>query len=141
MSNEYCNSCVHGYDLTKVICKECFIGNRYTPFVPLQAPDVSKETKQGLKYDTDKLDWDLLPIESIEEIIKVLMFGAKKYARDNWKNVEPYDIRYYNATLRHLTAWKKGEQTDSETNINHLAHAGTCILFMLWKELSQNKGG
>ena len=34
---------------------------------------------KGLKFDTDKLRWDLLPMEVIEECVKILTFGAKKY--------------------------------------------------------------
>ena len=29
---------------------------------------------KGIKYDADKLDWSLLPIEPVEDVIKVLMF-------------------------------------------------------------------
>lgn len=92
----------------------------------------------GVKYDSDKLDWSLVPNESIEEVIKVLMFGARKYAPDNWKIVSDYKRRYYNAAQRHITAWKKGELVDSETGITHLAHATCCLLFLISKELEDD---
>lgn len=87
----------------------------------------------GLKFDGGKLDWDLVPFESVEEIIKVLMVGAKKYKRDNWQLVEDGDVRYFNAAMRHITAWKRGEEFDLESGLPHLAHAGCCILFLLSK--------
>ena len=89
---------------------------------------------EGVKYDQEKLDWSLLPIEPIEEVVKVLMFGAKKYAPDNWKKVPDAERRYYNAAMRHLTSWQKGEKLDSETGLSHLAHALCCITFLLGKD-------
>lgn len=85
----------------------------------------------GKKFDSDKLDWSLLPIEAVEPVIQVLMHGAKKYARDNWKHVPDAQRRYYNAAMRHLTAWQKGEPCDSETGITHLAHATCCLMFLI----------
>jgi hypothetical protein len=86
---------------------------------------------QGVKYDSDKLDWSLVPIESMEKVIEVLMFGAKKYAPDNWKKVPNAERRYYNAAMRHLTAHQRGETLDIETGLSHLAHAACCLLFLL----------
>lgn len=93
--------------------------------------------KQGKKFDDGKLNWWLLPLEPVEEIIKVLMHGAKKYGKFNWQDVDNYKERYYSALHRHLTSWRKGERLDQETNLPHLAHAGCCLLFLLWKELSK----
>jgi hypothetical protein len=89
---------------------------------------------EGKKYDKEKLRWSLLPIDAVEKIVEVLQFGSKKYEDDNWKKVQPYDERYFNACMRHLVAWKQKEKYDKETGYNHLAHAGACILFMLWNE-------
>ena len=89
---------------------------------------------EGVKYDQEKLRYDLLPIEPLEEVVKVLMLGAKKYADDNWMKVEPYEKRYYSAVLRHIMAWKKGEIVDKETQLHHIAHAICCLMFILWKE-------
>ncbi|MFM7011480.1 MAG: dATP/dGTP diphosphohydrolase domain-containing protein [Betaproteobacteria bacterium] len=85
----------------------------------------------GRKYDTGKLDYTLVPFEGLDEIVKVLMFGARKYARDNWRYVPEAKQRYAAAAFRHMTAFNKGEQVDPETGISHLAHVGCCILFML----------
>jgi hypothetical protein len=85
----------------------------------------------GIKFDSEKLDWSLLPLQPVEDIIKVLMHGAKKYKVDNWKIVDDYDRRYFNAAMRHLSAWKQNELNDPETGISHLAHAACNILFLL----------
>jgi len=86
--------------------------------------------KEFTKYDAGKLDFALLPVDALEEIIKVLMYGAEKYSRDNWSNVGSWKT-YFNALMRHSWAWWKGEDNDAETGLSHLAHAGCCVLFML----------
>ena len=84
---------------------------------------------EGRKFDKDKLRWELLPLYPIEETIKVLGYGAIKYDDHNWKFVDNLYDRYYAALMRHVTAWRKGESKDIETDLHHLAHAMCCILF------------
>jgi hypothetical protein len=91
----------------------------------------------GVKYDNDKLRWSLLPFGPIQEVIKVLMYGSKKYEDDNWKKVDNAKERYFNAAMRHLTEWWEGEKLDDETGISHLAHSICCLLFLLWFEGSE----
>lgn len=86
---------------------------------------------EGRKYDTGKPDYTLLPWDAVEQIVKVLDFGARKYARDNWKHVAGGNSRYLAAAFRHLAAHTKGEKFDQETGLSHLAHAGCCLLFLL----------
>jgi hypothetical protein len=90
----------------------------------------------GRKFDAGKLDYTLVPFEGLDEIVKVLMFGAQKYDRDNWRHVTDAAQRYQAAAFRHLTAYAKGEHTDPETGMSHLAHMGCCILFLLSLEKS-----
>jgi hypothetical protein len=89
----------------------------------------------GIKYDSEKPRYDLMPVEALEAIVKVLTYGACKYAPDNWRHVEPCNTRYYAACMRHLEAHRKGEQIDPESGLPHLAHAICCLVFMLTKEL------
>jgi hypothetical protein len=87
--------------------------------------------KEGMKFDAGKLDYTLVPWDGLEEIVKVLEFGAKKYARENWRYVEGAEQRYLAAAIRHLVAYQIQQPTDEETGISHLAHAGCCLLFLL----------
>jgi len=89
------------------------------------------DPKEGRKYDQGKPDYTLLPWEAVEEVVRVLDFGAKKYARDNWRYVDNAETRYLAAAIRHLAAHARGEVADAETGISHLAHAGCCVLFLL----------
>lgn len=90
----------------------------------------TKNEEQGIKYDSSKFRPSLVPVDSLIEIIKVLEFGAKKYAKDNWKLVKPHS-RYLDAALRHIYAYQMGEKTDEETGLSHLSHAATCLMFLI----------
>lgn len=89
----------------------------------------------GVKHDDGKLQWDLLPWEALEPVVRVLMYGARKYpSADNWRRVNDHRSRYVNACLRHIIAAQKGEYTDDETGEPHLAHAVCCLLFLLARD-------
>jgi hypothetical protein len=88
----------------------------------------------GLKYDTGKLRWDLLPMDCIEDVVKILTFGAEKYSANNWQNVEDGENRYFAALMRHLTTSRMGEKVDIESGLSHLSHAMCNIIFLLWLE-------
>jgi hypothetical protein len=88
---------------------------------------------QGRKDDQDKPMWNLLPLGPIREIVQVLTFGAKKYDADNnWQKVENPTERYFAAMMRHIDAWRAGEHWDPESGLPTLAHAGCCLVFLLW---------
>lgn len=87
------------------------------------------------KHDSGKRPWHLLnPLRPyVELVVDVLDFGAKKYKRDNWMTVEPAE-RYTDALERHLYAYLRGERSDPETGLPHLAHLVCCALFLMWKD-------
>ena len=90
------------------------------------------ETTEGKKFDSGKLRWSLVPTGTMNNVLRVLEYGAKKYAPDNWKHVPEAKTRYYDAAMRHMDAWWQGERLDPETNESHLAHAMCCLLFLMW---------
>lgn len=100
------------------------------------------EIKNAVKFDSGKVEMHLLPTDAIEEITKVLMFGANKYAPNNWKANGGFSYsRVFNSTIRHMFAWWRGEDKDPESGLSHLAHAGCCILFLLHYVLNKEKYG
>lgn len=80
----------------------------------------------------DKLRWDLLPMEEIEDIVRVYHAGAKKYGPNKWQNLDNGFERYRAAAARHIMAYLKGERMDKETNVHHLAAAAWNVITMLW---------
>lgn len=87
----------------------------------------------AIKHDAGKIPMELLPAPALEEIARVLQFGAKKYAAWNWAKGFGW-TRLAGAALRHLFAWVNGEDRDPESGLSHLAHAGCCILFLITHE-------
>jgi len=86
----------------------------------------------GMKFDGGKPRWSLLPKGTVLQIIEALEFGAAKYAENTWQHVENGRQRYYDALMRHMEAWWAGEKADPESGLSHLAHAGCCLVFLLW---------
>ena len=90
---------------------------------------------QGTKADTGKLPLELLPTRPLEAIARVLAFGARKYAANNWRKGISYG-RVYAAVIRHCWAWWRGENIDHDSGEHHLACAACELLFLLEYELS-----
>jgi hypothetical protein len=84
------------------------------------------------KHDGGKLRYDLIEPVMIEELCKVITYGANKYEDNGWKQVE--SERYVAALFRHLLAWRKGETHDDESGMKHLSHALTNIAFLIYLE-------
>ena len=97
-----------------------------------QYAEIEQVRQSGMKFDSDKPRYSLLPKGAVNSVIDVLEFGAKKYSADNWQEVDNAKERYYNAAMRHIDLWWNGEKLDSETNVHHLAHAATNLFFLMW---------
>lgn len=89
------------------------------------------------KFDNGKLRYSLLPQEPIHDLVRVLMFGAKKYGDFNWTQGFSW-MRTYDALRRHLDGdgdkckgWLQGEDNDPESGLPHLAHAMCNLLFLM----------
>lgn len=136
-----CNTCVHGD--SPAYSEPCAGCVKYTePWKPNwknknTSRVINAAPEQGMKFDDGKRDYTLLPWAGVEEIVKVLEFGAQKYDRDNWKKVEDAQRRYTKAAFRHLVAHAQGEINDTESGLPHLAHLGCCILFLLALEKTE----
>ena len=101
---------------------------RYDDIVAyMVTPETEPET--GVKHDSGKPRFSLLPLKQIETVVAVLEYGSRKYAPGNWQKVENPRDRYFDAAMRHVFAWRNGEKLDQET---HLAHAVCCLLFLMW---------
>ena len=118
-----------GYETSKLVDE--------APFHP--GYEDASFTKAGRKFDGGKLEYGLLPPLALEETVKVLTFGAQKYARDNWQKVPDSKRRYFDALQRHVWAWKQGQTFDEETSIHHLAHAMCCLMFLYEHDVKYSK--
>lgn len=89
----------------------------------------STERGSGARFNDGKPDYSLIPLCTMEDEARVWNYGKQKYAAWNWAKGMPWSAPF--ASLqRHLAAWQRGEDTDPETGLPHLAHA-MCNLRML----------
>lgn len=85
------------------------------------------------KSDTGKPTFELFPFELLADVNKVLQHGAAKYGILNWQKKEGFLYsRCFNALLRHMFAFWRGEDNDPETGLSHLSHAMCNLLFLMY---------
>lgn len=89
----------------------------------------STERGSGARFNAGKTPFALVPLSTIKPAAAVFGYGAKKYAAWNWAKGMPWSVPY-ECMLRHLEAWFRGEENDSESGLPHLGHA-MCNLMML----------
>lgn len=92
----------------------------------------------GLKDDSGKPRWGLLPYDALEEVVKVLTRGAEIYSSRNWEHGIDFE-RLFSAAQRHQAAWWQKKEDLDESGYNHLAHATCELLFLLALQLRGRK--
>lgn len=139
-----CDTCFYRRtDRHHTPCKECCDTAKrghgsYSHWVPVDVFKNVDDKSTGVKYDSGKPQWSLLPFKALTEVVEVLTYGAKKYAPDNWKKVPDARRRYIDAGFRHFTAYASGETHDPETGKHHLAHAICCLLYLIAFDLGEH---
>ena len=105
-----------------------------------QKTETKNTSKKNDRID-DKPMWELLPLQDIEDVVKVYTAGAKKYGPDRWQNLPDGYNRYKAALFRHLVEYEKGNWLDEETGCIHLAQVAWNAIAMLHieKERHGNK--
>ena len=96
----------------------------------------------GMKFDAGKPRWSLLMrgfAQSLAALVRVLTFGANKYAAHSWRTVPNGEERYRDALYRHLAAIEAGEKCDPESGESHYAHAAFNILALHELELQNDQ--
>jgi len=163
---DYCNQCGRRYQIIPFVyedlicpgCREkernveCSCGKRFYhtagkipdpcphcgggPYVPRQEHEENLKKPAEVPVYIEKPPWDLLPFSALEEVVKVLGFGAEKYSSYGWQNAVKEDPDAFLAkALRHITSWSESDVgEDSESGLSNLAHAIANLLFLLWIE-------
>lgn len=71
------------------------------------------------RYNDGKLEWSLLDYQALTPLVEVMMYGCKKYKRDDWKKGFPKE-KLIDSLLRHAHALADGQELDPENNIHHV---------------------
>lgn len=73
----------------------------------------------------------LLPPVALEQTAWVHKLGNDKYGPFNWRKTGVCATTYVSAIMRHLNAWRDGEDLDPESGISHIAHIATSCNILL----------
>lgn len=82
------------------------------------------------KFDQDKAPLGTIPTVALEQEALAFKHGAKKYGQWNFKKGMDW-TRLIDASLRHIAAFKDGEDMDPESGYHHLGHARACLSMLL----------
>ena len=111
---------------------------RHTPAVkrmkyrrPVNADVISKPTVAEHVKDTNPKDAigctkppiANVPLSVISEVGMALAEGQYKYGGYNWRVIGVRASVYWDATFRHMKAWWEGEDTDPDSQLNHVTKA------------------
>ena len=102
----------------------------HSSFLSFPASDVVSKN-EGIKHDSGKPKLSMLTLESLAYEAAAFEYGAKKYEKNNYKAGMDW-TRVSDAALRHLTAWTNKQDLDSESGLNHLAHAKACLAMLIY---------
>lgn len=90
---------------------------------------MSNTQEKGLRFNSNKLRWSLVDFDALEPMVKVLEFGAQKYADHNWKKgLKTTEV--CESLIRHLTAYLRGEDNDQESKLPHVGHILCNAMFL-----------
>jgi hypothetical protein len=85
--------------------------------------------KQANRYNAGKPQYSLVDFKSLEDMVRVLEFGAQKYSRHNWKN-GLYASSILDSLLRHVAALIGGQFLDPESGLPHHGHIQCNAMFL-----------
>ena len=83
----------------------------------------------GNRYNEGKPRWSLVDFKDLEGMVKVLEFGAMKYADHNWRKGLPH-TEIVDSLVRHITAYLNGEDLDQESGLRHIDHMMCNTMFL-----------
>jgi hypothetical protein len=104
--------------------------------LPITIESIEPPTKsEGVKHDSGKLRFSLIPSQVLHALAEVLTFGARRYSPNNWKHLTDAEERYEDAMWRHLVARKSGQKIDPDSGLPHLWHAVTNLAFLIYFDM------
>ncbi len=112
-------------------------GRQMTPATANERPpppvaDVEATDSQKQHADEGKLPMSRLPWGPLKEVVKVLVYGKKKYGSwTGWHGIPNGGERLFESAMRHGIEYALGNRIDPESGLHHLAHMACDVLMVL----------
>lgn len=111
---------------TDISIRNCTCVNRASKEIITTDPTTGGQ--KGVKPEA----YSLIPVEPLAEVARVYNYGKAKYSARNWEKGYAFS-KSYDALQRHINAFWRRDTLDSETGLNHLAHAVFhCFALIEW---------
>jgi len=81
---------------------------------------MEEKLKEGVKFDGEKIRYDLIPADALHELARVYTHGAQKYEDDNWRKGMEWK-KIMGAMERHYNSFKRGQEYDPDSGLLHIA--------------------
>lgn len=72
-----------------------------------------------------------IPPAALLDLGAAMADGARKYGKFNWREHEVTASVYEDALMRHLMAWRDGEDAAPDSGVSHLGHIMACCAILL----------
>jgi hypothetical protein len=89
-----------------------------------------KESNPKDAVGIKKVPFSTVPAPVIAELALALLEGSRKYRRHNYRAIGVRASVYYDACLRHLSAFWEGEDIDPDSGISHITKATACLVVL-----------
>lgn len=91
---------------------------------------VHKDTNPKDAVGVKKVPFSTVPAQVTAEVGLALLEGARKYGRHNYRIAGVRASVYYDATMRHLSAWYEGQDLDPDSGLSHIVKALACLFVL-----------
>ena len=99
---------------------------------------MKKDTNPKDAVGVKKVPFSTVSAPVMAEIGLAMLEGARKYGRHNYRAAGVRASVYYDACLRHLTAFWEGEDVDPDSGLNHIVKALACLVVLRDSMLLEN---
>lgn len=90
------------------------------------------------KFNQQKPRYSLIYNSLLKGICQVREYGIAKYGNsEDWRSTP--SIMHYNAALRHIRALFENEEFDNESELPHLFHAASNLMFLIEERYGNTK--
>ena len=91
---------------------------------------VVKESNPKDAVGIKKAPFSTVPSPVVAEVGLAMLEGALKYGRHNYRAIGVRSSVYFDAALRHLTAWWEGQDVDPDSGLSHITKALACLFVL-----------